>query len=55
MANMDAIIDIAARHDVVVIEDAAQMRGAEYKAQRTGSISTSAASASTTQEPTRLC
>jgi dTDP-4-amino-4,6-dideoxygalactose transaminase len=38
MADMDAIMDIAARHDLVVIEDAAQAQGAEYRGRRAGSI-----------------
>jgi dTDP-4-amino-4,6-dideoxygalactose transaminase len=38
MADMDAIMDIAARHDLVVIEDAAQAHGAEYRGRRAGSI-----------------
>jgi dTDP-4-amino-4,6-dideoxygalactose transaminase len=38
MADMDAIMDIAARHDLVVIEDAAQAHGAEYKSRKAGSI-----------------
>jgi dTDP-4-amino-4,6-dideoxygalactose transaminase len=38
MANMDPIIDIARRHGLVVIEDAAQSHGAEYKGRRAGSI-----------------
>jgi dTDP-4-amino-4,6-dideoxygalactose transaminase len=38
MADMDAIMDIAARHDLVVIEDAAQAQGAEYKGRHAGSI-----------------
>src|SRR6059058_856688 len=38
MADMDAIMDIAARHDLVVIEDAAQAQGAEYKGRQAGSI-----------------
>src|SRR5437016_1371813 len=39
MADMDAITDIARRHDLVVIEDAAQAHGADYKGQRAGSVS----------------
>jgi dTDP-4-amino-4,6-dideoxygalactose transaminase len=38
MADMDPIIDIARRHRLVVIEDAAQAHGAEYKGRRAGSI-----------------
>jgi len=38
MAEMDAIMEIARRHDLVVIEDAAQAHGAEYKGRRAGSI-----------------
>lgn len=37
-ADMDAIIEIAQRHKLIVIEDAAQAHGAEYKGQRVGSI-----------------
>ena len=37
-ADMDAIMDIARRYDLWVIEDAAQAHGAEYKGQRCGSI-----------------
>jgi perosamine synthetase len=35
-ADMDAIIGIAKRHDLVVIEDAAEVHGAEYKGRRCG-------------------
>ena len=35
-ADMDAILDIARRHDLRVIEDAAQAHGARYKGQRIG-------------------
>jgi dTDP-4-amino-4,6-dideoxygalactose transaminase len=38
MADMDAIMEIARRHHLVVIEDAAQAHGAEYKGRRAGSI-----------------
>ena len=37
-AEMDPIMDIARRHNLIVIEDAAQAHGAEYKGHRVGSI-----------------
>lgn len=37
-ADMDPILDIAHRHNLVVIEDAAQAHGAEYKGRRTGGM-----------------
>ncbi len=37
-AEMDPILEIARRHDLVVIEDAAQAHGAEYKGRRAGSL-----------------
>lgn len=40
ICDMDAILDIADRHDLIVIEDAAQAVGAEYKGQRAGSFGT---------------
>jgi perosamine synthetase len=38
--NMDAIQDIARRHDLIIIEDAAQAIGAEYKGRCAGSFGT---------------
>jgi dTDP-4-amino-4,6-dideoxygalactose transaminase len=38
MADMDAIMEVARRHNLIVIEDAAQAHGAEYKGRRAGSI-----------------
>ena len=38
MAEMDPIMSIARRHGLVVIEDAAQAHGAEYRRRRAGSI-----------------
>ncbi len=37
-ADMDPIIEIAKRHGLIVIEDACQAHGAEYKGRRVGSI-----------------
>lgn len=37
-ADMDAIGEIARRHKLIVIEDAAQAHGAEYKGRRVGSL-----------------
>ncbi|WP_428425429.1 DegT/DnrJ/EryC1/StrS family aminotransferase [Pararhizobium sp.] len=41
MADMDAIMAIAGRHGIAVIEDACQAHGAEYKGRRAGSIGAS--------------
>ncbi len=38
MAEMDPIMEIAAKHKLIVIEDAAQAIGSEYKGRRAGSI-----------------
>ncbi|MDI3508698.1 MAG: hypothetical protein PWP48_1956 [Clostridiales bacterium] len=37
-ADMDAIMDIARKHDLMVIEDACQAMGAEYKGKKAGSF-----------------
>ena len=39
-ANMDAIMEIARKHHLAVIEDACQSHGAEYKGKRAGSFGT---------------
>ena len=38
MAEMDPIMEIARRHNLIVLEDAAQAHGAEYHGRRAGSI-----------------
>ena len=43
MCDMDAVADIARRHRLIVIEDAAEAHGAEYKGHRSGSVSNLAA------------
>jgi perosamine synthetase len=37
-ADMDSILEIAARHNLIVIEDACEAIGAEYKGRRVGAI-----------------
>src|ERR1700692_4218314 len=37
-AEMDAILDLASRHGLIVIEDACHALGAEYRQRRTGSV-----------------
>lgn len=38
MADMDAVMQVACKHELIVIEDAAQAIGAEHKGRRAGSI-----------------
>jgi dTDP-4-amino-4,6-dideoxygalactose transaminase len=38
MVDMDPLMDIAARHNLVVIEDAAEAHGAEYRGRRAGAV-----------------
>jgi dTDP-4-amino-4,6-dideoxygalactose transaminase len=41
--DMDALLDIARRHELIVIEDACQAHGARYKGRRVGSLGHAAA------------
>lgn len=43
VANMDAIREIARRHNLFVVEDAAEAHGAEFRGQRVGSLGDAAA------------
>jgi perosamine synthetase len=40
--DMDPVLELAGRHGLLVIEDAAESHGAEYKGRRTGSLGTAA-------------
>jgi perosamine synthetase len=40
ICNMEPILEIAAQHNLIVIEDACQAHGAEYKGRRAGSFGT---------------
>ena len=42
-ADMEPLWSIAERHDLILIEDAAQALGAEYQGKRAGSLGSSAA------------
>lgn len=42
-ADLDGIMEVARKHDIFVIEDAAQAHGAEYKGKRVGGIGHAAA------------
>src|SRR5256884_9009393 len=42
-ADMDPIVELAERHQLVVIEDACQAHGARYKGRRVGSLAHAAA------------
>lgn len=42
-ADMDPIVELATKHNLVVIEDAAQAQGARYKGRRVGSLGSAAA------------
>ncbi|MCC2641898.1 MAG: putative PLP-dependent enzyme involved in cell wall biosis [Nitrospira sp.] len=42
-ANMDALGEIASRHNLLLLEDSAQAHGARYKGRRTGSLGSAAA------------
>jgi dTDP-4-amino-4,6-dideoxygalactose transaminase len=42
-ADMDPVLEIARKHNLLVLEDSCQAHGAEYKGKRTGSIGTAGA------------
>lgn len=41
--DMDPVLDLARRHNLVVVEDAAEVHGAEYKGRKCGSMGTASA------------
>ena len=52
MADMDALLEIAGRHDLKFVEDACQAHGATYRGRRAGSFATSAFSLYATKNMT---
>jgi len=42
VADMDTVMDLATKHNLVVVEDACQAHGAEYRGRRAGSFGTGA-------------
>ncbi len=52
VCDMDPILKVAARHGLVIVEDACQAHGAEYRGQRAGSFGTGAFSLYATKNMT---